>query len=1071
MLSGVTVPQFDKAGRGGFMRRFLTLVCLLSLAIPAGISISGCTRNPAANYCNGAGYGMKITDVATITLQPATTGISMAFGQTRQVSSPSALTCKGDSAAASSYTYGTTNNQLVDISPAGSMCAGTWNRNSGGGIPDYTVCTPPNPLPSTGGLPYATAYISASAQGVTSNPVEVFIHAAVTSVGLVTEPVSGTAQQCFSQGNAATLDAQGCFENSSGKTVLLCAPASVTSANSACQMPGVTPDIVASGTVSIATGNISSAFYTSGGTISGSAGQTCTLSGFNNGSIDAIATVTLTGAGAIASGTSLSITAGGAGASAAPTSATLSNGTATCSGIATISSVLANTTVGTAGQTCTLNSFNSGTGTIATATLTGANTIAGGTPLVITAGGINASPAPTSATLSSGTATCSGTASVTTTLTQVPNCTSSLGTLSYSVGTSSVASITTNTTTNQVTITAEQPGTTAITSSVSQTGSSAGYFSTCPPKSISVTLANGSTSGTITQGATQNLTTTIYDNNLAQCPVTGCAITGLSLTYQSTDPMDITAGSSGAITTTFPGTASVYAICQPPGCNPAPINEVGIYGTGLPVASNAVTITTPGTASDYAWFAAPGQSQYIVPIQLLTGTVGSTIRLPYVPNSMVMDQLGTSLYFGSPHELMVYSTSSGAVTTQSTGVPGVVLAVSPNNTQVLVNDQVRQLFYIYNVSGGSAVTTGGMGNAAAWTPDSQTLYITDNKALNNANEGITGHTDTLYVYNASTGWSTYGANSSTPLPPNPLQNPPLPPGFLPPSAGYNPTTALPGNVAISSTMQTPAIVIPSMGAFFRGETTVDHTWCPTGTVGNFASLAFYPQPAGDSVPVENDALAATTDGKHILGAAVIGSGVTVNDISVNIPTAESPSGIFTPISCPLTTNAGVQTLLALPAAPALNGTFPLDTGKVNATAVNQVVASPESNLAFITYTADTANTNAYLPYYVPGTNGAAGTVGYVPLTGGSTIIAPLAGAFTPDDSLFFVSTAGDNMIHFISVPLATNPATAATADTQQISPKLPPCTPSTDAGCTLPSTSTGPYVPATVIAVKPRSTT
>ena len=92
------------------MRRFLTLVCLLCLAIPAGISISGCTRNPGANYCNGLGYGMKITDVATITLQPATTGISLAFGQTRQVSSPSAVTCKGDTANAGTYTYGTTNN-------------------------------------------------------------------------------------------------------------------------------------------------------------------------------------------------------------------------------------------------------------------------------------------------------------------------------------------------------------------------------------------------------------------------------------------------------------------------------------------------------------------------------------------------------------------------------------------------------------------------------------------------------------------------------------------------------------------------------------------------------------------------------------------------------------------------------------------------------------------------------------------------------------------------------------------------------------------------------------------------
>ena len=57
---GQTVPRFDKAGRGGFMRRFLTLVFLLCLAIPAGISISGCTRNPAANYCNGLGYGLKI---------------------------------------------------------------------------------------------------------------------------------------------------------------------------------------------------------------------------------------------------------------------------------------------------------------------------------------------------------------------------------------------------------------------------------------------------------------------------------------------------------------------------------------------------------------------------------------------------------------------------------------------------------------------------------------------------------------------------------------------------------------------------------------------------------------------------------------------------------------------------------------------------------------------------------------------------------------------------------------------------------------------------------------------------
>jgi hypothetical protein len=124
----------------------------MCLAIPAGISISGCSRNPGENYCNGSGYGLKITDVQTITLQPATTGISLAYGQTRQVTAPTATTCKSTAASVSTYTYGTTNNQLVDISPAGSICAGTWNRNTGGGIANYTICSAPSPLPSTGGL-------------------------------------------------------------------------------------------------------------------------------------------------------------------------------------------------------------------------------------------------------------------------------------------------------------------------------------------------------------------------------------------------------------------------------------------------------------------------------------------------------------------------------------------------------------------------------------------------------------------------------------------------------------------------------------------------------------------------------------------------------------------------------------------------------------------------------------------------------------------------------------------------------------------------------------------------------
>jgi hypothetical protein len=1016
------------------MRRFLTLICLLCLAIPAGISISGCTRDPGANYCNGLGYGMKIGDVSVLTLQPTTTGISMAYGQTRQLNSPTPVNCKGDSVSAMAYSYGTTNNQLVDISPTGNLCAGTWNRNSTGGVPNYSICSPPNPLPSIGGLPYATVSVTASANGVTSNAVTVNVHALVTSVSLVTNsqvanPLTGISAQCYSQGTQTVLDAQACYTGANNHSYLLCAPSSVTSANSACDMPpGITPGIIASGTFGappVFTGSITGAEYVSGGTITGAAGKTCVVNGFNNGLTGATATIFLTGANTIASGTALNISAGGSGASLPPTTATLSNGTATCSGTATI---VTGPILGTAGQTCNLNYFNNGSsGATATVALTGTNTIAIGTPLTVIAGGINATAPPTTAILSNGTATCSGTASVGTpttplVMTPVPNCTASIGTFGYSLGAPAVASITTDTTTNQVTLTAAQPGTTSITASLAGSGSSAGYFSTCPPASISVTLANGGTAGTITRGVTQNLTTTVTDTQ-------GHTITGLTLDYQSTDPIDISATSSGGITTSFPGVASVYAICQSGSCNPAPINEIGLFGTGLPLSSNKVTITTPGTASNYAWFAAPGQSQYVFPVELLTGTIGSSARLPYVPNSMVMDRLGDTIYFGSSHELITFNTISSSVTSQNTAIPGVVLAASPDGNTLLINDQVRQLFYIYSPSSSSATTFGGMGSAASWTPDSKTLYITDSASLG------AGHSDTLYVYNQNTGWATHTLACSV----------------------YNATTCPLPSVGARSL----AITIPSVGAYLSGSPTVAHTWCPTGTVGNYASMTFYPQ--SDWVAAQTDVLAATTDGKHILGAALGGGEIWLSDIGVTIPTTQ----------CAVTTTGvapnQVQHLLTpLSTNPSFSMYVPIIPLNGPAAAINQVVPSPASNLAFITYTGSTIG--PLLPYYVPGTGGAVGTVGIVPLTtqpGGTAPTASVAGAFTPDNKLFFVSTAGDNKIHYINIPSVISPSTPPT-DTQQISPNLPACSP-TDFGCTY--TGSGTIVPATVIVVKPRSTT
>jgi len=445
------------------------------------------------------------------------------------------------------------------------------------------------------------------------------------------------------------------------------------------------------------------------------------------------------------------------------------------------------------------------------------------------------------------------------------------------------------------------------------------------------------------------------------------------------------------------------------------------------------------------WYGAPGNSQYFVPVSLLNGTVGSTVRLPFVPNSMVMDRTGTSLYFGSSHELMIFGTTTNSLTKQDPNVPGVVLAVAPNNSQVLINDQVRDVFYLYNPGGtisstfggthcAPGVVCGGLGVSAEWTPDSKTLYVTDSAALGG------NHTDTLYVYNASTGWTTYQLPTASQ-----------------PNGGHN-----------------LAIMVPSVGAYISGSTTVAHTWCPAGNVGAYNSMVFYPQEAsvaGDSVNVYTDVVAATNDGHHILGATKASSGFTLSDIDVTVPADASGSVSCLPANASQTGPAAGNPLNPL----LLSSSLAQGHVVANVTSVNQIVTSPAAvtggsnaspnSLSFLMYNGTTPG--ATLPYYtqVAGATSSFGHLGYITFGGSaaSSITAPIAGTFSADNTLFFVSTSGDNLVHYIDTTTLT--------DTQQINPNLPPCAAGSDPGCvntTVPASGT---VPATVIAVKPRSTT
>jgi hypothetical protein len=404
---------------------------------------------------------------------------------------------------------------------------------------------------------------------------------------------------------------------------------------------------------------------------------------------------------------------------------------------------------------------------------------------------------------------------------------------------------------------------------------------------------------------------------------------------------------------------------------------------------------------------ASSRSPYFSEVDLLTGGAAAPVRLPYTPNSMVADQAGDSLFFGSYHELMVYGTATNTLSKEVPAVPGVVLAVSPTGSTVVVNDQLRQVIYIYTASSGSVATIGGLANHAQYSPDGGTVYVT---GYDPAKSGYA-----LFIYSASTGWSEYPLNNQA----STTYTCPLEASGTAAVAGYNPSFD-------PFCGPTQTVTVPQVAAFMSGSPTTTHSFCPSAS----ATPPYFP-PAGD-VGATTAQLTATADGDHVLGA----SGTTFSDIWLYQDAGKTMPGV--PIN----------------ACPAYNGPAPLtlntavNTGtlSVTPTEIDQVLSSPDSSVAFVTYNA-TAGTGV-LPYYMPSASaGAFGTLGTVQLSSGAQ--APVSGVFSPDGSIFFTSTSGDNLVHMID--------TTSLTDTGTIDPKL--------------VDGSGNPVPPLFLAVQSRSTT
>ena len=134
----------------------------------------------------------------------------------------------------------------------------------------------------------------------------------------------------------------------------------------------------------------------------------------------------------------------------------------------------------------------------------------------------------------------------------------------------------------------------------------------------------------------------------------------------------------------------------------------------------------------------------------------------------------------------------------------------------------------------------------------------------------------------------------------------------------------------------------------------------------------------------------------MIGASVTPA-PTLSDLHVNIPVGACPATGGLTFSNTLAT-----TVLSPITASAITGVFP----------------TPDSSLAFITYT----GTGGVLPVYAPTSSGV-GQTSYIKLSGTAT--APIAGVVSADSTTFYAGTSGDNLVHIIARGTLSDTSTLA----------------------------------------------
>jgi hypothetical protein len=120
---------------------------------------------------------------ATVRLSPGAP-VSLTLGTTASFSATAQNS--GGQGISATFTFQSSDTSILNFSPSGSACAGTWNA------PFYSVCSP---------LGTGVAQVTATAGGITSAPTYVFVHAPVDQIQLSVVPQNNPPAPCTGQQN------------------------------------------------------------------------------------------------------------------------------------------------------------------------------------------------------------------------------------------------------------------------------------------------------------------------------------------------------------------------------------------------------------------------------------------------------------------------------------------------------------------------------------------------------------------------------------------------------------------------------------------------------------------------------------------------------------------------------------------------------------------------------------------------------------------------------------------------------------------------------------------------------